>query len=104
MTRAEAILNHIGPAIKARREAVGRSLEEVAADAGTSKSHIWALEQGRSKNPTILMLLNVCEALSTTLNSLLGVDVSQPVLSEQELELIHHHRRIFATRRTETKP
>jgi transcriptional regulator with XRE-family HTH domain len=93
--RAEAILNNIGPAIKARREATGRSLEEVATAAGTSKSHIWSLEQGRSKNPTLLMLLNVCEALSISLNSLLGVDVSQPTLSERELELIHQHRRIF---------
>lgn len=94
--RAEAILANIGPSIQRRRKETGRSLQEVADAANTSKSHIWELEQGRSRNPTVLMLLNVCEALSMSLNDLLGVDVSQPALSAQEMELIFHHRRIFA--------
>lgn len=90
------IVRNIGPAMKRRRKELAVSLEEVASRAGTSKSHIWDLEQGNSVNPTILMLLSVASALNTSINTLLGTDISQPILSDDELELIQHHRRIFA--------
>jgi transcriptional regulator with XRE-family HTH domain len=89
------IVRNIGPAIRKRRAELGISLDEVATRAGTSKSHIWELEKGRSVNPTITMLLAVAAALNTSINTLLGTDISQPILSDDELELIQHHRRIF---------
>lgn len=89
------IVSNIGPAIKRRRKELAISLEEVASRAGTSKSHIWDLERGNSVNPTIRMLIAVAAALNTSINTLLGADISQPILSDDELELIQHHRRIF---------
>ena len=90
-----SIIAQIGPNISARRKYLGKSLQEVADAAGTSKSHVWELESGRAVNPTISMLLSLCGALSMSLNDILGCDVSQPSMTEQELELIAHHRRIF---------
>jgi transcriptional regulator with XRE-family HTH domain len=89
------VVSNIGPAIAKRRKELGISLEEVARRADTSKSHIWDLEKGNSVNPTISMLLAVSSALNTSINTLLGTDISQPILSDDELELIQHHRRIF---------
>lgn len=94
------MVSNIGPSIKKRRAEIGVSLDEVATRAGTSKSHIWELEQGRSVNPSIRMLISVAAALNTSINTLLGADISQPMLSDSELELIQHHRRIFGHRIT----
>ena len=91
----EAILSHIGPFIADRRAQLGFSLEEVAERAGMTKSHVWELEKGRSKNPTIGMALSLCDALQCSLNSLLGMDASQPQFSDQEMALIAAHRAIF---------
>ena len=82
-------------AIQKRRKELGMSLDDVAKAAGTSKSHVWELEQGRAANPTIEMAMSLCRALSMSLNQLLGRDVSQPSLTEQELALIAAHRKIF---------
>jgi transcriptional regulator with XRE-family HTH domain len=54
------------------------------------------IEQGRSRNPTVKLALGLCEALSTPLNDLLGLDVSQPKFTEDEMALIAAHRAIFA--------
>ncbi|WP_432807395.1 helix-turn-helix domain-containing protein [Rhodoligotrophos ferricapiens] len=97
-----AIAKVIGANIQRRRAEIGLSLDEVAKAAGTSKSHIWALEKGRSSNPTVCMLLQICAALRTNLNDLLGFDVSEPQFTAQELELVSAHRRIFG-RANETR-
>lgn len=85
----------IGENMRARRKALGMSLQAVGDLAGTSKAHIWDLEKGNSVNPSITMLVRICAALRTNLNDILGFDVAQPILTEQELELIAAHRRIF---------
>jgi transcriptional regulator with XRE-family HTH domain len=92
---ADDLVEHIGPFISARRAELGLSLEQVAERAGTTKSHIWELEKGRSRNPTISMAIALCDALQCSLNSLLGRDVSQPQFSDQEMALIAAHRAIF---------
>lgn len=83
--------------MKRRREELGLSLQGVGDRAGMSKSAIWELEQGRNPNPTIKTVLALIRALSMPLNDLLGVDVSQPSMTEQELALVAAHRAIFAT-------
>lgn len=97
------IVRNIGPAIRKRRAELDISLEEVARRAGCTKSHIWELEKGRSVNPTITMLLAVAAALNTNINTLLDTDISQPILSDDELELIQHHRRIFSNSKSPKK-
>ncbi len=93
---AEEIIAHIGPFIARRRAELRLSLDDVAERAGATKSHIWELEKGRTKNPTISMALALCDALQCSLNSLLGRDVSQPQCTDQEMALIAAHRSIFS--------
>ena len=47
-------------AIRAKR---GMSLQDVADEAGLTKSHVWDLEQGRARNPTVETVLNLALAL-----------------------------------------
>lgn len=93
--RNPVITAHMAAFIYARRKALGLSLEGLAKRVGSSKAHIWALERQQSKNPTLWLILALCEALQCSLNSLIGMDVSQPMFSEQEMALVEAHRRIF---------
>lgn len=54
----------LGALIYERRKALGMSLDEVAKTAGLSKSHVWELEQDRSRNPTVAMVYALSRALS----------------------------------------
>lgn len=93
--RHPVITAHMATYIHVRRHELGLSLEEVASRAGSSKAHIWALEHRKSKNPTLWLILALCDALQCSLNSLIGEDVSQPIYTEREMALIDAHRKIF---------
>lgn len=94
--RNPAITAHMAAFINTRRKALGLSLGGLAKRVGSSKAHIWALERGQSKNPTLWLILSLCEGLQCSLNSLIGEDVSQPTITDQEMSLIEAHRRIFS--------
>ena len=49
--------------IAAARARARMSLQEVADASGFTKSHVWELEQGRSRNPTIGMVNGLSKAL-----------------------------------------
>jgi len=100
--RNPGITAHMSAYISIRRHELGLSLDQVAERSGSSKAHIWALEHRKSKNPTLWLILALCDALQCSLNSLIGVDVSQPMFSEKEMALIDAHRRIFTGVRHET--
>ena len=93
--RTATILAHIGPRIHQRRTELGLSFSEVAKRAGLSKAHVWRIETSDITNPTIKAILALCDALQCNLNSLLGIDVSEPSFTDQELALIAAHRQIF---------
>lgn len=93
--RSPKITAHMAAFIHARRKALGLSLDGLAQRVGSSKAHIWALERGQSKNPTLWLILALCEAFQCSLNSLVGADESQPMFTDQEMALIEAHRRIF---------
>jgi len=63
------------------------SLQELADRAGTSKSHIWSLEQGRSRNPTIEMALSIANALGVSLDYLAGLSNDTPDLHPEALRI-----------------
>lgn len=54
----------LGALIKRRRSELGLSLEAVGKEAGATKSHIWELEQDRSRNPTVQMVYGLSIALA----------------------------------------
>ena len=68
----------LGEIIHQRRKALRMSLEQVAAAAGCTKSHVWELEQDRSRNPTIAMVWGLAQALS----------VPFPVIASAALETV----------------
>ncbi len=96
MKQPSEIVSHMGPFIKRRRRRLRLSLQAVADISGCTKSHIWELEKGLTTNPTIGMALAICNALQCSLNSLLGVNVSQPDFTDDEMALIVAHRQIFS--------
>lgn len=96
--RNPKVMAHMAAFILERRKELRLSLEEVAIRCKSSKTHIWELEKGRSKNPTLWMLLGLCEALQCSMNSLIGVDISQPMYTENEMALIDAHRQIFGAK------
>ncbi len=48
------------------------SLQDLATATGASKAHIWDLEQGRAKNPTIELLTKISQTLDTSIAELVG--------------------------------
>ena len=50
------------------------SLDDVAVAAGFTKSYVWELEQGRSRNPTVRAVWSISRALCVSPAWLLGMD------------------------------
>ena len=63
-----------GNRIKLLRALRRMSLEEVGLAAGLTKSHVWELEQGRSRNPTVNAVWGLARALSVSPAAILGLD------------------------------
>ena len=53
----------LGPSLRRARTGLGKTLAEVAAEVGTSKSYLSQLERGLIRNPKSSMLERVCLAL-----------------------------------------
>lgn len=68
----------LGARLKELRVRKGESLQQVANAVGASKAHIWELEKGTSKNPTIEMLTNIAVHFDTSLAVLVGEDPNAP--------------------------
>lgn len=73
--------------MRAARDAAGMSLEAVALRAGMTKSHIWELEQGKAKNPTIRAIWGIAGALSLSPSYLLGLNVESPPIDPLAIRL-----------------
>lgn len=89
------LADHIAKTVRSRRADLGLTLDDLATRCGMSKSHVWAIENGRNPNPTIGAALALCCGLSIDLNNLLGINVSQPSFTPDEMALIAAHRKIF---------
>lgn len=85
--RALHILDHdplefsgsaLGPLIENRRRTLKLSLQEVGDAVGVSKTHVWELEQGRAKNPTVRMMTLLARALNLPRVVLLDACVNDP--------------------------
>lgn len=51
-----------------------KSLQEIADAVGSSKAHIWDLETGKSKNPTMGLLNKLAKHYKVTVSFLVGED------------------------------
>ena len=59
------------------RTQLGQSLQVVADAVGASKAHIWELEKGTTRNPSIELLKSLAEHFGVTIASLVGEDPSE---------------------------
>ena len=64
----------LGARIRDLRIRKGQSLQEVAGAVGVSKTHIWEMEKGRSKNPSVDLLAKLADHFKVTITSLVGED------------------------------
>ena len=53
----------------------GQSLQQVADAVGISKTHIWQLERGKSRNPSVELLAKLADHFKVTVRSLVGEDL-----------------------------
>lgn len=60
--------------IASTREARRMTLQELADASGFTKSHVWELERGSSRNPTVRAVWSLAEALGVSPAYLLGLD------------------------------
>lgn len=60
----------LGEELKAARDASRMSLQEVADASGFTKSHVWEVEQGRARNPTIGLVSGLAKALGVPFHRL----------------------------------
>lgn len=63
------------------------SLQEVADRAGLSKSHIWELEQGRARNPTVDTAVRLARAFGVSLDYMTGLSENAPTLHPDALRI-----------------
>lgn len=78
------------------------SLQEVAQASGFTKSHVWELENGRSRNPTVRAVWSLARALAVSPAWLLGLDERQSALDPLALQIAALIDREIAVRATPT--
>lgn len=71
--------------LKEARIAKRLSLARLARLAGTTKAHVWDLEQGRATNPTLSTLKGLSSALGVPIHVLVGESDSSPA---DQLEIL----------------
>lgn len=70
-----------------RRSALDLSLQQVSDRSGLTKSHVWELEAGRSKNPTLNAMVGIARALGVSLDYLTGQSSTLPDLHPEALRI-----------------
>lgn len=69
------------------REQRDFSLQEVADRAGLSKSHVWELERGRARNPTVDTAVRLARAFGVSLDYMTGLSDDAPTLHPEALRI-----------------
>jgi transcriptional regulator with XRE-family HTH domain len=62
----------VGAKLKRLRLKKGESLQDVADAVRASKAHIWELETGKSRNPSLDLLTRLSDHFSVSLSQLVG--------------------------------
>src|SRR5689334_2707110 len=75
----------LGERIKTLRVQKNLSLQDVAERVGASKAHIWELETGRARNPTIELVTNLARCFGVGIADLVG---ENPDAESEEPELV----------------
>jgi len=70
-----------------RRQLLGLSLQDVADRAGMTKSHIWEIEAGNARNPTLGAMIGIAKALGVSLDYLTGTSNSVPDIHPEAMRI-----------------
>lgn len=73
---------NIGETVARLRAERGWTLQQVADLSGFTKSHIWEIENGRSANPTIRLVIGLADAFGCSIDELIGRQTSKPKVPE----------------------
>jgi transcriptional regulator with XRE-family HTH domain len=65
----------IGARLKQLRMKTGKSLQDVADAVDASKAHIWELERGGTKNPSMDLLTKLASLFSVSVSYLVGEEL-----------------------------
>lgn len=84
---ADKVAKKIAKRCAELREQHGLSLQEVADRADLSKSHIWELEQGRARNPTVDTAVRLARAFGVSLDYMTGLSDNAPTLHPEALRI-----------------
>ena len=79
----------LGAKLKELRVRKKESLQQVADAIGSSKAHVWELETGKSKNPSIDSLNKLAEHFNVTVGFLIG---EEPSSADQDPEILAMYR------------
>ena len=79
----------IGSKLKQMRLKKGESLQGVADGVGASKAHIWEIETGKSRNPSLDLLNRIADHFGTTVAELVG---EKPNSKSDDQELLTLYR------------
>jgi transcriptional regulator with XRE-family HTH domain len=82
-------MNELGVNIKARRQALGLSLEALSEQSGVSRAMLSDIERG-SKSPTVRVVSQIAEGLGCTVSQLLGDSTAE---ATQMLSLVRRSER-----------
>ncbi len=89
----------LGAKLKELRTGKRESLQRVADAVGASKAHIWELETGKSKNPSVELLTALAEHFEVPLATLVGENPNAPgedpelVVMYRDLKRLEKHDR-----------
>lgn len=64
--------------LRKHRERSRKSLQQVADNVGASKAHIWELETGRAKNPSIELLTKLAKTFDVSVSDLIDENPGAP--------------------------
>jgi transcriptional regulator with XRE-family HTH domain len=84
---ADKVVKKIAARCAELREQHGLSLQDVADRAELSKSHIWDLEQGRARNPTVDTAVRLARAFGVSLDYMTGLSNNVPTLHPEALRI-----------------
>ena len=101
---AAAVVATIANRMRALREERWLSLQDVASRAGFAKSHVWEIEQGRSRNPTIATTVGIARALGVSLDYLAGLIAARPDLHPEALRIACEVDALLRTRGADAAP
>lgn len=77
--------------IKELRVKKTKSLQDVADDVGASKNHIWDLETGKSKNPSIELLTKLAKCFRVSVAELIG---ENPAAKDVDPQVVAMYREL----------